>query len=157
MCLNRKTKREFNKKVKDIQLVLLKYVVSSDCFRDKITKHKNLVFRVYRYKHDDSSRNTKKLNKHEKNRKFYRALIQDVCIALCTYEGSYSAANSIGRKFLYDSRGLDVISLLVKYYVLCSVSNGRRNRESEFYCEISFGGDFSIAPPIRNTANSLQI
>ena len=27
-----------------------------------------------------------------------------------TYEGSYSAANSIGRKFLYNSRGLDVIS-----------------------------------------------
>ena len=34
-----------------------------------------------------------------------------------TDEGSYSAANSIGRKFLYNSRGLDVISLLVKYYV----------------------------------------
>ena len=32
-----------------------------------------------------------------------------------TDEGSYSAANSIGRKFLYNSRGLDVISLLVKY------------------------------------------
>ena len=34
-----------------------------------------------------------------------------------TYEESYSAANSIGRKFLYNSKGLDVISLLVKYYV----------------------------------------
>ena len=33
------------------------------------------------------------------------------------YEGSYLAANSIGRKFLYNSRGFDVISLLVKYYV----------------------------------------
>ena len=40
---------------------------------------------------------------------------------------------------------------------LRSVSNGRRNRESEFYCEISFGRALSIAPPIRNTANSLQI
>ena len=34
-----------------------------------------------------------------------------------SYEKSYSAANSIGRKFLYNSRGLDEISLLVKYYV----------------------------------------
>ena len=33
-----------------------------------------------------------------------------------TNEESYSAANSIGRIFLYNSRGLDVISLLVKYY-----------------------------------------
>ena len=32
-----------------------------------------------------------------------------------SYEEIYSAANSIGRKFLYNSRGLDVISLLVKY------------------------------------------
>ena len=36
---------------------------------------------------------------------------------LYTNEGSYSAANSIGRKVLYNSRGLDAISLLVKYYV----------------------------------------
>ena len=36
---------------------------------------------------------------------------------ISTYEESYSAANSIGRKFLYNSRGLDVISLLIKYYV----------------------------------------
>ena len=36
-----------------------------------------------------------------------------------THEGSYSATNSIGRKFLhtYIILGLDVISLLVKYYV----------------------------------------
>ena len=34
-----------------------------------------------------------------------------------TDEESYSAANSIGRKFLYNSRVLYVISLLVKYYV----------------------------------------
>ena len=33
----------------------------------------------------------------------------------CTYEESYLAANSNGRKFLYCSKGLDVISLLVKY------------------------------------------
>ena len=49
------------------------------------TKHENLVFRVYRYKHDDSESkhetNTKKLNKHENN--FYRVLIQVVCIAPC--------------------------------------------------------------------------
>ena len=32
-------------------------------------------------------------------------------------EGSYTADNSIGIKFLHNSRGLDVISLLVKYYV----------------------------------------
>ena len=32
-----------------------------------------------------------------------------------TNEGSYLAANSNGRKFLYNSKGLDVISLLVKY------------------------------------------
>ena len=34
-------------------------------------------------------------------------------------EGCYSAANWIGRKFLYkcNSRGLDVTSLLVKYYM----------------------------------------
>ena len=30
-------------------------------------------------------------------------------------EESYLAANSNGRKFLYCSKGLDVISLLVKY------------------------------------------
>ena len=33
------------------------------------------------------------------------------------YEGSYLAANSNGRKFLYNSKCLDVIILLVKYYV----------------------------------------
>ena len=33
-----------------------------------------------------------------------------------TNEGSYLAANSNGRKFLYSSKNLDVISLLVKYY-----------------------------------------
>ena len=38
-------------------------------------------------------------------------------MSLRTYEGSYLAANSNGRKFLYNSKGLDVISLLVKYYV----------------------------------------
>ena len=32
-------------------------------------------------------------------------------------EGSNSTAYSSGRKFLYNSKGLDVISLLVKYYV----------------------------------------
>ena len=37
--------------------------------------------------------------------------------AVATHEGSYLAANSNGRKFLYNSKGLDVISLLVKYYV----------------------------------------
>ena len=35
----------------------------------------------------------------------------------CTNEESNSAANSNGRKFLYYSKGLDVISLPVKYYV----------------------------------------
>ena len=30
---------------------------------------------------------------------------------------SNSTANSSGRKFLYNSKGLDVISLLVKYYL----------------------------------------
>ena len=34
-----------------------------------------------------------------------------------TYEESYLAANSNTRKFLCNSKGLDVISLLVKYYV----------------------------------------
>ena len=34
-----------------------------------------------------------------------------------TNEESNSVANSNGRKFLYNSKGLDVISLLVKYYV----------------------------------------
>ena len=34
-----------------------------------------------------------------------------------TNEGSYLAGNSNGRKFLYNSKGLDVISLLVKYYM----------------------------------------
>ena len=68
-----------------------------------------------------------------------------------TYEESYSAANSIGRKFLYNSRGLDVISLLVKHYVplahinkvikLCSVTDGRRNREIAIECALY------IAPP----------
>ena len=32
-------------------------------------------------------------------------------------EESYFAANSNGRKFLYNSKGPDVFSLLVKYYV----------------------------------------
>ena len=46
-----------------------------------------------------------------------------------------STPHSSGRKFLYNSKGLVVISLLVKYYkpltiLTCSVSNGRRNRES---------------------------
>ena len=40
-----------------------------------------------------------------------------------TNKGSYSAANSSGRKFLYNYRGLDVISLLVKYYVPLSHIN----------------------------------
>ena len=34
-----------------------------------------------------------------------------------TYEERNSTANSSGRKFLYNSKGLDVISLPVKYYV----------------------------------------
>ena len=34
-----------------------------------------------------------------------------------SYEGIYSAAYSSDRKFLYNSKGLDVICLLVKYYV----------------------------------------
>ena len=34
-----------------------------------------------------------------------------------TNEESNLTANSSGRKFLYKSKGLDVISLLVKYYV----------------------------------------
>ena len=40
-----------------------------------------------------------------------------------TNEGSYLAANSNGRKFLYNSKGLDVINLLVKYYVLLAHFN----------------------------------
>ena len=34
-----------------------------------------------------------------------------------TTEESNSAANSSGRKFLYNSKGFDAISLLVKYYM----------------------------------------
>ena len=34
-----------------------------------------------------------------------------------TYEESNSAANSNGRKFLCNSKGLDLINLLVKYYL----------------------------------------
>ena len=34
-----------------------------------------------------------------------------------SYEKSNSTAYSSGRKVLYNSKGLDVISLLVKYYV----------------------------------------
>ena len=34
-----------------------------------------------------------------------------------TNEESYLAANSNDRKFLYTSKGLELISLLVKYYV----------------------------------------
>ena len=94
-----------------------------------------------------------------------------------TNEGSYLAANSNGRKFLYNSKGLERISLLVKYYLHLAHFNKvikllkfksavflmggaierERERERAFYCEISFGGALSIAPPIRNTANSLQI
>ena len=36
---------------------------------------------------------------------------------------------------------------------ICIFSNGRRNRESAFWCEISFGRALSIAPPIGNNAN----
>ena len=63
-------------------------------------------------------------------------------------EEGNSTVCSNGRKFLDNSKGLDVISLLVKYYLplahinkvikflnfkyarICSVFNGRRNRES---------------------------
>ena len=34
-----------------------------------------------------------------------------------SHEESNSTANSSGRKFLYNAKGLDVISLQVKYYV----------------------------------------
>ena len=37
-------------------------------------------------------------------------------VKVITNEGSYLAANSNGRKFLYNSKGLGVISLLVKYW-----------------------------------------
>ena len=40
-----------------------------------------------------------------------------------TNEKSNSAANSNGRKFLYNSKGLDVISLLVKYYLPLAIFN----------------------------------
>ena len=40
-----------------------------------------------------------------------------------TDEESNSAANLNGRKFLYNSKGLDVIRLLVKYYVSLSHFN----------------------------------
>ena len=40
-----------------------------------------------------------------------------------TNEESYSAANLIGRKFLYNFRGFDVISLLVKSYVPLAHNN----------------------------------
>ena len=43
---------------------------------------------------------------------YFRKSIKDF-----SYEGSYLAANSNGRKFLYNSNGFDVISSLVKYYV----------------------------------------
>ena len=74
-------------------------------------------------------------------------------LCMSTNEESYLAAYSNGRKFLYNSKGLDVSSLLVKYYVplahinkvikllklksaiICSVSNGRRNRESATECD----------------------
>ena len=59
-------------------------------------------------------------------------------------EESNTAAYSNGRKFLYNSKGLDIISLLVKYYVPfahinkvikllkfnSAMNTGRRNRES---------------------------
>ena len=38
-------------------------------------------------------------------------------VEFLTNEESNSAANINGRKFLYNSKGLDVISLLIKYYV----------------------------------------
>ena len=38
--------------------------------------------------------------------------VRELCV---TNEESYLAANSNSRKFLYCSKGLDVISLLVKY------------------------------------------
>ena len=44
-----------------------------------------------------------------------------------TYEESYSAANSIAENFLYNSRGLDVINLLVKYYVPLAHRDVTRN------------------------------
>ena len=45
-----------------------------------------------------------------------------------TYEGSNSTAYSSGKIFLYNSKGLDVISLLVKYYVPLAHINKVINR-----------------------------
>ena len=45
------------------------------------------------------------------------SLFVRVLLVYKTDEESNSAANSNVRKFLYNSKGLDVISLLVKYYV----------------------------------------
>ena len=45
-----------------------------------------------------------------------------------SYEESNSAANSKGRKFLYNSKGLDVLRLLVKYYVPLAHFNKVINR-----------------------------
>ena len=78
--------------------------------------------------------------------------LQSIVWTRLSHEESNSAANSNGRKFLYNSKGLDVFSLLVKYYVPLAqfnkvikllkfksavnlqcfyyLSNGRRNRES---------------------------
>ena len=44
-------------------------------------------------------------------------------MASSTYEESKSTANSSGRKFLNNSKNLDVISLLVKYYVPLELIN----------------------------------
>ena len=45
-----------------------------------------------------------------------------------TYEESYAAANSNDRKFLYNSKGLDASSLLVKYYLPLELNKKVINR-----------------------------
>ena len=67
-------------------------------------------------------------------------------------EKSYSAANSIGRKFLYNSRGLDVISLLVK--ILRALGLAHINKvikllkfKSEVNLQFLMGGAIERAPP----------
>ena len=94
-----------------------------------------------------------------------------------TNEEEYRVVSSSGRKFLYNSKGLDVISLLVKYYgpmahinkvikllkfksainLQCFLMGGAIER-AQFYCDISHSVALSrLRLPLRNTADLLQI
>ena len=107
------------------------------------------------------------------------SFVKFFCQVDITNEESNSTAYSSARKFLYNSKGLDVISLLIKYYVplahinkvikllmfksAINLLNGKRNRENVFYCKIShsIAKSHSVALsrlrfPLE-TANLLQI